>query len=266
MASININGTSIYYEVYGEGKETLLFSHGLLWSGKMFHPQVDYFKKRFKVVVYDHCGQGRSEGRASGYDMDSLTEDTVSLIEQLELGPCHVAGLSMGGFVAMRLASRRPELVKSLILLETSAEPEVYKFKYNLLNTVVRLFGVKAVTNQVMPIMFGQTFLNDVSRTDEKQQWTKELQNNQKSIVKAVKGVIDREGIIDELRNITMPTLILVGDEDVATPPDKAKTIHEYIAGSELKIIKGAGHTSCIEEPKQVNEAIEKFLNRLVQH
>ncbi len=266
MATIDINGTSIYYEIHGEGKETLLFSHGLLWSGKMFGPQVDYFKTRFRVVTYDHCGQGRSGGRATGYDMDSLTDDAASLIEKLNLGPCHVAGLSMGGFVAMRLAARRPELVKSLILMETSAGPEVYTFKYNLLNTVVKLFGVKVVTNQVMPIMFGQTFLNDANRTDEKAHWTKELQSNQKSIVKAVKGVIDREGIVDELRNITIPTLIVVGDEDVATPPDKAKTIHEHIAGSELKIIKGAGHTSTIEEPRQVNQAIEKFLNRIVQH
>lgn len=261
MPTLKINGANIYYEIHGQGPETMLLSHGLLWSGKMFQRQVDYFKARYKCVIYDHRGQGRSEVTKEGYDMDSLYEDAVKIIEELNLGPCHMLGLSMGGFVAMRVALRRPEYLKSLILLETSAEPEPNKFKYSLLNFVVSIFGVSAVVNKVMPIMFGKTFLNDPARKDEVHQWKTQLISNKKSIVKAVKGVINREGVLDELSNVQIPTLVIVGDEDVATVTEKAKNIKLKIPQSRLAIIKGAGHSSTIEEPRQVIDTIEVFLN-----
>lgn len=261
MPIAKINGADIYYEEHGIGPETMLFSHGLLWSGKMFKAQFDYFKARYKCVVYDHRGQGRSEVTENGYDMDALYQDAVALIKHLNLGPCHMVGLSMGGFVAMRVAARNFELLKSLILIETSAEEEPNKFKYNVLNTIVKMFGVKSVAGKVMPIMFGQTFLTDPNRQDEVAFWKNELISNKKTITKAVKGVITREGVMKELDNISIPTLVIVGDEDVATTPDKSKNIKLKIPQARLAIIKGAGHSSTIEEPHQVVDAIEVFLN-----
>ena len=249
MATIKINGAEIYYEIHGHGPETMLFSHGLLFSGKMFKDQVDYFKARYKCVVYDHRGQGRSEVTENGYDMDSVYEDAIALIRELNLGPCHVVGLSMGGFVAMRIAARSPELLKSLII------------KYNVLKTITQVLGVSAVINKVMPIIFGSTFLNDPARKDLVQLWRNELLTNKKSIAKAVKGVVDRESVMNELDNIYIPTLVIVGDEDVATPPEKSKNIKLKIPQSRLAIIKGAGHSSVIEEPLQVIDVIEVFLN-----
>lgn len=261
MANIKINGADIYYEIHGESPETMVFCHGLLWSGKMFKAQVDYFKARYKCVTFDHRGQGRSEVTEEGYDMDALYQDTITLIQELNLGPCHLAGLSMGGFVAMRVAARNPELVKSLTLMETSAEPELFKFKYNLLKTIAGLFGVGSVANKVMPIMFGQTFLNDPNKKEDIQFWKHELVSNKKTITRAIKGVIDRNGITEELGNIQAPTLIIVGDEDVATPPEKARNIKLKIPQANLALIKKAGHSSTIEEPMQVIDAMEIFLN-----
>ncbi|MEO9967121.1 MAG: alpha/beta hydrolase [Reichenbachiella sp.] len=261
MPAINVNGAEIYYEIHGVGPETILFSHGLLMSGKMFKAQVDYFKARYRCVIYDHRGQGRSEVTENGYDMDMLTEDAKSLIKELNLGPCHMVGLSMGGFVAMRLAARHREFLKSLILIETSAEVEPNKLKYNILKTVVSLFGVKSVVNRVMPIMFGQTFLTDPNRQDEVEYWRGEILNNEKTITKAVTGVIARNGVSNELVNITVPTLVIAGEEDVATTLEKAKNIKLKIPQAHLAVIKKAGHSSTIEEPRQVIDAIEVFLN-----
>ena len=112
MAVMEINGARIYYEESGAGPETLVFSHGLLMSGEMFSEQVKAFSGRYRCVSYDHRGQSRSEVTDSGYDMDSLTEDAATLIRRLDCGPCHFAGLSMGGFVGMRLAIRYPELIR----------------------------------------------------------------------------------------------------------------------------------------------------------
>lgn len=261
MPLIKVNGADIYYEIQGIGPETILFSHGLLMSGKMFGAQVDYFKARYRCVVYDHRGQGRSEVTEEGYDMDTLTADAKELIKALNLGPCHMVGLSMGGFVAMRMAARHRELLKSVILVETSAEIEPNKFKYNLLKTIVKYFGVKAVVNKVMPIMFGQTFLNDPSRVQEVNHWRNEVISNKKTITKAVTGVISRDSIMNELGNIPMPTLVIVGDEDVATVPEKAKNIKLKIPQASMALIKSAGHSSTIEEPWQVISAMEVFLN-----
>jgi 3-oxoadipate enol-lactonase len=260
MPTIKIKDCNIYYEIHGEGPETIVFSHGLLWSGKLFYKQVDYFKSKYKIVTYDHRGQGQSEVTDSGYDMDSLAEDAAALIEGLNLGKVHFAGLSMGGFVTMRLASRRPDLIKSAILMETSAQPEPNAAKYTLLNTIVKFFGISPVANTVMKIMFGDTFLNDSKRKAEKEEWTNVLKANKKTIVKAVNGVITRNGVENELPNIKCPTLILVGNEDKATVPEKAEFIHSKIPQSKLVYIKNAGHSSSIEEPEQINMAIEIFL------
>lgn len=230
----------------------------------MFHHQVEYFKSRVRVITYDHRGQGASEVTTDRYDMDSLYEDAVALVEKLELGAVHFGGLSMGGFVAMRMAARRPDIVKSLILMETSAEDEPNKLKYGLLNTIVKLFGVNSVVKPVMKIMFGSSFLNDPERKEEVAYWTQQLKNNQKSIVRAVSGVIERSGFEQELANIKCPTLILVGTEDVATTPEKAAFMHRHITNSKLVHIEYAGHTACVEQPDQYNSEIEKFLNNII--
>src|SRR5271154_3068068 len=104
MPHIKINGFDLYYEdTGGTGRETIVFAHGLLWSGKMFGAQVEHLKSRYRVITYDHRGQGQSEVTATGYDMDSLAEDEAELIKALGVAPCHVAGLSMGGFTGMRV-------------------------------------------------------------------------------------------------------------------------------------------------------------------
>ncbi len=265
MPHININGCNLYYEEHGNpnAKETLLFAHGLLWSGKMFHKQVDHFNNRFRIITYDHRGQGQSEVTEGGYGMDELFNDLVTLIETLKLGAVHVAGLSMGGFITMRLAARRPDLVKSLVLMETSAQHEPNKVKYSLLVGVVKLFGVKIVTGPVMDIMFGDKFLKDKGRAEERNYWVKELQKNTKAITHAVNGVVFRKGITNELKNITCPVMVIVGDQDKATVPAKAECIHRHVPQSILKYIEGAGHTSCIEEPLAVNGYMEEFYNSL---
>lgn len=261
MPTIKINGCRYYYEEHGKGEETILFSHGLLWSGHMFLKQVAHFQDRYKIITYDHRGQGRSEVTEDGYSIDQLYEDTVQLIQALDLGKVHMAGLSMGGFVAMRVAARNPELVSSLVLMETSAEEEPNTFKYSFLTKIVDWFGVKVVTGPVMDIMFGKKFLKDPYRREEKQYWIQQLQNNNKSITKAVKGVVGRISVEEEITQIKCPTLIFVGTQDKATKPDKAEYMHARIPNSTLIYVEGAGHTACIEEPEQINQGMEAFLN-----
>ena len=266
MPIAEINGARLHYELRGSGPETILFAHGLLWSGDMFAHQVAALESEYRCLTFDFRGQGRSGVTASGYDMDTLAADAAALIESLGVGPCHVAGLSMGGFIAMRLGARRPELVRSLILLATSAEAEPAGNipRYRLLNFVARWFGLGLVAGQVMPIMFGRKFLEDPARRDERARHRTSLSGNDRiGISRAVRGVIDRRPILPELGRITAPTLIIVGEQDVATVPARSEQIRDAIRGSRLVVIPGAGHSSTMEEPLAVTAAIRNFLARL---
>jgi pimeloyl-ACP methyl ester carboxylesterase len=266
MPIIRVNQAALYYEEHGTGSETIVFAHGLLWSCRMFDAQVAQFKEHYRCVAFDFRGQGQSEVTRSGYDMDTLYEDAIALIEQLGCAPCHFLGLSMGGFIGLRLAARHPELLRSLILLETTADPEPSEnvAKYRQLTFVARWLGLGLVIDRVMPVMFGQTFLNDPARAQERREWRHRMGGNHRlGITRATTGVITRQGIENEIDKITVPTLILVGDEDVAVPPVHSERLHEHISGSRLEIIPRAGHTSTVEEPTAVNGAITNFLDSL---
>jgi pimeloyl-ACP methyl ester carboxylesterase len=263
MPYIQLNNTKLFYIQEGEGKETIIFSHGLLWSQKMFLEQMEFLKKKYTVIAYDHRGQGQSEVSEGPIDMDILTEDVLELIDKLVGQPVHFVGLSMGGFVGMRLAARYPDKVKSLILLETSANPEPVENlpKYKFLNGVVKLFGViPMVASKVMPIMFAQSWLENPKNKEAYKKWMKELQSNNKSITKSVEAVIYRKGVEDEIRKIKCPAMVVVGDEDVATKPEKAKFIQMAIPNAKLHIVPGAGHSSCIEKPDQINNLISDWM------
>lgn len=266
MPIIRVNGAALYYEEHGTGPETIVFAHGLLWSCRMYDPQIALLKERYRCVAFDFRGQGQSEVTRSGYDMETLYEDAVALINQLGCAPCHFLGLSMGGFIGLRLAARHPELMRSLILLETSADPEpsANVAKYRQLAFVARWFGLGLVVDRVMPVMFGHTFLTDPVRAQERHEWRGRMSGNHRlGVTRATTGVITRQGVYGEIDRIRVPTLILVGDEDVAVPPVYSQRLHERIPGSRLEIIPHAGHTSTVEEPEAVNAAITNFLGTL---
>lgn len=263
MPYTRINGARLYYEETGSGPETIVFSHGLLMSGELFRDQVDALSDRYRCVVYDHRGQARSEVTRGGYDMDSLTADALQLIRSLNAAPCHFAGLSMGGFVGMRLAIHHPECIRSLILMETSAdpEPEENRGPYRKMAFIGRWLGFRPLTDRLMHIMFSHSFLNDPEKTVVREQWKEHfLGLNRVGTARAARAVIEREGVYEKLAQIVAPTLILVGDEDVATVPAKSERMHLAIKGSELRMISRAGHSSSVEQPQQVTQAIEAFL------
>lgn len=265
---LTINGVRLWVEDTGGSGPPIMFSHGLLWSTRMFDAQVATLRSRYRCISWDHRGQGQSDVlKVRAISIEDCYADAVALIEQLGVAPVHIVGLSMGGFVALRLAARRPDLVRSCVLLETSAEAEPAENvpKYRTLNRMAKWFGLRIVANKVMPIMFGTTFLSDPARSVERDVWRERLSRNRRDIWRAVNGVIEREAIMPELGHITAPTLIMVGDEDVATVPLKSERIHAAIRGSKLVRIPHAGHSSSIEQPVHVTAAIEAWVGRVEQ-
>lgn len=265
MNFVNLNGTRTYYEDTGpaESGETLVFSHGLLMRTELFARQVEVLRSTFRCISYDHPGQGRSDlpPGQSPISIDALTRDAATLIETLELGRVHFCGLSMGGFVGMRLAARRGDLVKSLVLIDTSARPEglVQRAKYLALNLVARTAGPKAVMGAVVPLLFGPEFRTSDKHAAVREQWLQWLSEVPKTIHRSVSGVLWRPSAEGELSSIAAPTLVVVGDDDRATPPECSEQLARDIRDAELVRIPNCGHSSTIEQPEAVNEALLNF-------
>ena len=262
MPKIEINGVPIHYTIQGKGSETIVFAHGLLWSEKIFENQISAFQDRYRCLSFDFRGQGQTAVTKSGYDLETLYADTTALIEALGAAPCHFVGVSMGGMIGLRIAARKPELIKSLALLATSADTETEENQksYRTLAFIARMFGLRVIANRVMPVMFGASFLNDPQRAELKRQWRQNLIANRRiGVARAAMGAIERGPVYDELNRISAPTLVARGDEDMAISLEQAKRIHSRIAGSKLAIIPRAGHTPTVEEPAIVNGLLENL-------
>jgi pimeloyl-ACP methyl ester carboxylesterase len=264
MPMIEVNATSLYYEDTGPGStgETIAFSHGLLWGTELFAPQIEALRARYRCIAWDHRGQGRSAAdHRNCIGMELVWADAVALLEKLRAGRVHFAGLSMGGFVGLRIAARRPDLIHKLVILESSAEPEPHENvgRYRLLSSASRLLGMKALSGRVAQIMLGKSILADKARKADVARFSG-LMARRKDIWRAVNGVIDRAGVEGELPQIAAPTLVIVGDEDLATPRPKADRMVSGIAGARLVTIPRAGHSSTVEEPAAVTSALGQFL------
>lgn len=259
-------GTRLAYWDIGEGP-VLVFSHGLLLSKEMYRDQVEALCDRYRCIAWDHPGQGESDPvPGSVTTMDQCAELAAELIEALEVGPVHFVGLSMGGYTGMRLAARRPELVASLINLATTArpEPEDSLPRYRLLNGALRLLGARGfLADQVLPVMFGASFMADPERAEQRATWRAEVQKNRRHVYRSVNGVLYRSDIRSEVPAIRAPCLHLQGAEDTGIREEWAQETVDLIPGARLQRIERAGHSMTVENPAAVTAAIEAFISEV---
>ncbi len=260
---MKVRGVELHVEDTGGTGPAIAFSHGLLWSASMWRFQVAAFRDRFRCVAWDHRGQGRSEVTESGYDMDTLADDAAALIAQLGIAPAHFVGLSMGGFVGMRLAARRPELVRSLALMETAADAEPWQnaLKYSAMSFLARFVGMRPFVPAVTKIMFGRTFRSDRGRAALAEAFGRELIGNDLTgMRRALEGVLSRGAVSpQELARIRAPVLVVSGEEDTAVVPARSMRLAAQIPGAKFVRLPRAGHTSSMEEPEAVNHLLGEF-------
>lgn len=262
MPDIMIGGVRLHYDIHGEGPETLVFIHGLMLASESWEAQVAHFADRYRVITFDLRGQGRSAHVAAGLDLDNLAADAVELIQVLKAGPCHVVGFSMGTFVAMRVAARRPKLIRTLTLIGPSAEAEEPENlpRYRLLIALVKLFGPRPFTSPLMKILFGDTFRNYATRRPEAERWRAYLRRLPKDLHRAAAASAGRRAITGELGNITAPTLIVSGEEDRPISPAKARAVQAGIPSSRFVAVPDTGHAVMIERPDRFNALLEDFI------
>ena len=192
----------LHYTEHGEGDETIVLSHSYLVDHRHFEPQIEALKSRYRVLAYDHRGHGRSDKPPDGYSMERIYGDGVAFLEALDTGPVHWIGLSTGGFVGMRIALRRPELLRSLVLMDTAAdgEPVFNQVKYRAMFLILRAFGVGPVLDASMKAMFGRAFLKDPDRAEERARWRQRLKDNDfQALIGFGKAIFSRDDVTNQL-------------------------------------------------------------------
>ena len=267
MPRITVHGADLHYDDTAFGDATpAVFAHGLLWSGAMFDPQVEALRAERRCVRFDFRSQGRSAYSDEGNDIDTLTDDAVAVIESLGVAPCHFVGLSMGGFVGLRIAAARPDLLRSLTLIASAADPEPRRNvpKYRAMLLGARFTGLRPFVPAVMKIMFGESFLRDPARADERAALAAKLAAlDPKGVRRATEGVIGRRGVTHLLGRIHTPTQVISGEGDTAVVPARARRTAAAIAGARFVAIPRAGHTTTLEEPALVTAALREFFAKV---
>ncbi len=265
MPVIRVHGTDLHYEDTGGSGEPVLFLHGFLFDGRQYEAQVAALRDQYRCLTLDFRGQGRSAAPPGGYQTEQLTADVLAVIRALGVAPVHLAGLSMGGFAAMRIAARQPAAVRSLILLNTSAaaHPRSKVPGHLALTGVGRVAGVsgRLLTSRIEAEMYGPAFRGDPAGASQREAWNRRwARADRPALAKTMLGIMLRPDIRGELGDIRAPTLIIAGGADTSLPPRFSHEMHSLIAGSQLVELPGTGHSSPIEDPDGVTRALREFL------
>jgi pimeloyl-ACP methyl ester carboxylesterase len=262
MPTVSTNGIEMYYLRRGSG-EPLLLVPGLLFGAEHWQPQIDVLATDYDVIAVDLRGQYHTtttDNRAD-YDLWNQMEDVYGLIQALDLAPVHYTGLSMGGFIGMRMALKHPEALRDLILIDTQAhsEDEDKAAMYAAMREILRAGQFDAVAPAMPATFFCDDFI--ANHGDQVDAWLARLrENNHEGSAHASQGVDERDDITARLGEIHLPTLVAHGTEDVPIEIEKAEEMASLIPGARFIRIEGAGHQSNVDHPDEVSSLIRDFL------
>jgi 3-oxoadipate enol-lactonase len=257
MPTIHVNGVDLYYETHGTGEPVLLV-HGLGSSTLDWAPQIAALAPRFKVVVFDVRGHGRSAKPRQRYSVRLFAEDTAALVRSLNVAPVHVVGISMGGMIAFQLAITAPELVRSLTIVNSGPAMPVRTFAQRMMIwtriAIVKLRGMRkmgeVLANRLLPKPEHAAL-----RRQFIERWAA---NDPTAYLSALNGLLNWD-IMDALGRIDCPVLVLAADQDYTSVAFK-EAYTAMIRGAELVVVADSRHMLPVERPESFNAALLAFL------
>jgi 3-oxoadipate enol-lactonase len=255
-----LGGGELAYDVRGSGP-TLLLLHAFPLGMAMWEPQVRDLQDTHRVVRFDARGFGASPPGEGLLSMERIAEDAVALLDHLGLPQAAVCGLSMGGYAAFALYRRHPGRVRALVLADTRAAADSEEAKKGRADLAqkVRRQGSEAAAEAFLPKLLG-----DTTRRERPEIVTRVrdmiLANPARGICDALAGLAARADATDLLREIRVPTLFLVGEEDAVSPPAEMQKMHEQVPGSSFVKLGRAGHLSNLEDPPAFSRPLREFL------
>ncbi len=255
------NGISIEYEVFGaEGAPVVLLSHSLGSSSVMWAPQLPKLAETFRVVCMDTRGHGGSDAPEGPYSLDMLGDDALALMDGLELDQVHWVGLSMGGMIGQNIALRQNGRFKSLSLCDTSSQiPAEGRATWDERIAAVEAGGMEPLADSTMERWFTDPYLaKKPSSVDAiRAQFLATAPAGFIGCCHALKTL----DYLDQLHTIDLPTMIIVGAQDMGTPVAASEAMREQIANSQLVVLDDAAHLANIEQADGFNAALLGFLN-----
>lgn len=242
---------ALHYELSGPKDAAVVVLSGSLGTTcTMWEPQASTLSDELRVLRYDHRGHGHSPAPPGPYSLDELGGDLVALLDTLGIDRVSFCGLSMGGFVGIWLATRRPERVSSLLLASTSAYPGNAGF-WNDRAASVRSGGMGELAAGSAPRWFSESFAAEHPEVVEPiiGELAALCPEGYASCCEAIAAVDLRE----VLGEVTVPALVVTGSVDVAISPENGEALAGGIPGARLVAFEGAGHLLNLERPEIFN-------------
>ena len=264
MDCIKVGDIVLHYRARAaaNGAATIVFINSLGTDFRIWHAVIAALDADLGVVVYDKRGHGLSSLGQTPYSVADHSGDLAGLLDALAISKAVICGLSVGGQVAQQLYFERPDLVSRLVLCDTAAKIGEPDFWNQRIETIAR-DGLASVTDGIMERWFSKRFrtsgdpLFSVSRS----MFERQPVEGYLATCAAIAG-FDRRA---DTASISVPTSVLVGSEDGATPPELVRGFADTIPDSDFRIIDGAGHLPCIETPEPVAAAIAALVERVTK-
>jgi 3-oxoadipate enol-lactonase len=262
VSKIRANDINLFYEVKGEG-QPLVFIHGLGSSTRDWEFQVPEFSGAYQVITYDLRGHGQSDKAPGPYSIPLFASDIASLLKALGVKSAHVVGISLGGCVALQLAIDFPELVKSLVIVNSGpigvgttldAKQEIERRV-----AIVQQQGMRAMGQVLSQRLFPKAD-NASLRQTFVERWA---ENDPRAYIDALLAMVGWD-VTDKLGSIQCPTLVVSADQDYS-PVSMKEAYVKLMPSAQLLVILDARHATPIEQPQKFNAALRQFLQSSVE-
>ena len=261
-----INGMTIGYSDQGKGTPIVLL-HAFPLSKSMWQPQVDALAGSYRVMTIDFRGHGESTPVLWNDTLDDYAEDVINLLDYLGISKAVFVGLSMGGYTLFSIYRNYPSRVQALVLADTRAQADNQEGKAGRRVMAQMAFndGVSAIADMMIPkLLAPSTISNHPEMVEQVRQMI--LQTPQAGIIVDLMAMAARPDSTNLLPTITCPTMVIVGEDDQATPVAESEYIAQRIPGSTFVQVPQAGHLSNFEQPAAFNQAIHSFLKSQTSH
>lgn len=250
---MKVNDIELYYELHGEG-EPIIFSHGWMCDCSVWNSQIEFFSKKYKVIAYDQRGHGRSDKPEGDYSIQTLSNDLHSLIQKLNLEKVTLVGHSMGGMTALVFALGHPDKISKLVLVGTSA-------KMNFLGRIQGWIMMHILSQESFARGMIDFWHYEPSEQAKKGALDRAMKTPKFVVYECFTEFMTNYDIRNRVSKIKVPTLIIIGDKDKATPVEMSQCINREIEGSKLKIINDSKHMVMIDKANELNEIIDTFIS-----
>jgi pimeloyl-ACP methyl ester carboxylesterase len=258
-----LNGVGIGYQDQGRGRALLLL-HAFPLDRSMWDPQAAALESSQRVIRFDARGFGGSDDPSGSLTMEAIADDAAALLTELEIEQAVLVGCSMGGYAAFAFARRHTSRLAALVLLDTRAGADGDEARRNRAALAERVLaeGAGAAVEALLPRLLGVTSRGErpelVGRVRQQI-----LAARPRAIAAALAGLAARLDSTPLLASLGVPTLVVVGEEDVITPPAGAAEMASLIPGARLATIPRAGHLPGLENPEALNGTLAAFLAAL---